>query len=288
MQYKVINEKDKEYSLFYENNFYNKIKKQKNINDEKIFNGVCKRMKFYSVEKIDKFIQIFSVYENKYININTLFTTLLIIGSELISSKEFYTQINEYLPEEIKNNSPHILLSLSDFIKINFWFESDQYLNELSDTSEQNFILGQYTPSCSINQINNGIKNKNSLDEMFMSNNLRKSSDLKRSSVNFQKRKKIDKIKETIFDINKNSDGVIDIKIIGDLLDLLNNYCNKKQETKNNKDKNNIDIDENDKCLRFSSDDLDDFIYNKNTHGKQHVTDINKVINNIFNKIFEN
>ena len=72
---------------------------------------------------------------------------------------------------------------------------------------------------------------------------------------------------------------------------MLNNYCNKKQEIKNNKDKNNIndiDIDENDKCLRFSSDDLDDFIYNKTAHGKQHLTDINKVINNIFNKIFEN
>ena len=290
---KVLNEKDKEYSLFYENdNSINKNKKQKN-NDEKIFNGVCKRMKFYSVEKIDKFIQIFSVYENKYININTLFTTLLIIGSELISSKEFYTQINEYVPEEIKQkniNNSHILLSLSDFMKINFWFESDQYLNELSDTSEQNFFLGQYNSSSSINQINNGMKNKNPLDEIFMVNR-RKSSDFKKLSINFQKRKKIEKIKETIFDINKNNDGFIDIKIIGDLLDLLNNYCNKKQEIKNNKDKNNIndiDIDENDKCLRFSSDDLDDFIYNKTAHGKQHLTDINKVINNIFNKIFEN
>ena len=286
---KVINEKDKEYSLFYENNFYNKIKKQKNNNDEKIFNGVCKRMKFYSVEKIDKFIQIFSVYKNKYININTLFTTLLIIGSELISSKEFYTHINQYLPEEIKNKS-HISLSLPDFMKINFWFESDQYLNELSDTSEQNFFIGLYTPSCSINQIENGIKNKNSLDEIFMVN-MRKSSEIKKLGINYPKKKKIDKIKETIFDINKNNDGFIDIKIIGDLLDLLNNYCNKKQEIKNNKDKNdinNIDIDENDKCLRFSSDDLDDFIFNKNNHGKQHVSDINKVINNIFNKIFEN
>ena len=76
------------------------------------------------------------------------------------------------------------------------------------------------------------------------------------------------------------------------MLDLLNNFCKKKEEGKNKEknDKGNIDIDENDKCFRFSSDDLDDYIYNKTTttHGKQHMMDINKVINNIFNKIFEN
>ena len=285
---KVINEKEKEYSLFYENN--NKNTRAKNT-EEKIFNGVCKRMKFYSCEKIDKFIQIFSVYENKYININSLFTTLLIIGSELISSQEFYSQINQYIPEELKNNN-HILLSLSQFMKINFWFENDQYLNELSDLTEQSFFQGQYSSSCSINQINNGNKNKNPLDEFFMSNNFRKSSEYKKLSLKLEKRKKIDKIKETIFDINKNSNGFIDIKIIGDLLDLLNNYCKKKEEGKNKdkNDKGSIDIDENDKCFRFSSDDLDDYIYNKTTttHGKQHMMDINKVINNIFNKIFEN
>ena len=113
-------------------------------------------------------------------------------------------------------------------MKINFWFENDQYLNELSDLTEQSFFQGQYSSSCSINQINNGNKNKNPLDEFFMSNNFRKSSEYKKLSFKIEKRKKIDKIKETIFDINKNSNGFIDIKIIGDLLDLLKNFLEMK------------------------------------------------------------
>ena len=299
---KVINEKGKEYSLFYGNNNANNENKKNNLkenNDNKIFNGVCKIMKFYSNKKIDDFIKIFSVYEDKYININLLFTTLLIIGSGLISSEKFYEQISPFLPNgpEIKDkNKSHILLSLSQFMKINFWFENDQYLNELSDFSEQRYLSGQYNSSCSINQIKDGIQNKIKVaDLIFNLLNPRKSSiDAGKSITKMEKKKKINRIKEIIFDINKNNEGYFDINIFGQLLDLLNNYCEKKEKEKNEIDQkkqkeNNIDIDENDKCFRFSSDDLDDYnIMNKSNYNKNKKSSESYIINNIFNKIFEN
>ena len=294
---KVINEKDKEYILFYGNNkkksnIANYPKEKNNNKKNQIFNGVCKRMKFYSNKKIDDFIKIFSVYEKKYININYLFTTLLIIGSELISSENFYEQISPYLPnnEEQKNkNKSHMLLSLDQFRKIKFWFENDDYLNELSDISEQQQFQGKYNSQSSINQVNNGVMNKTKIGDLVLGMPFKKSSDMRKSSTKVAKNRKINKIKEEIFDINKNKDGLFDINIFGQLLDLLNNYSKKKEEEKkemNKKEKENkIDIDEDDKCLRFSSDDLDDYIYmNKKMH-KQ--TNINYVINSIFNNIFE-
>ena len=253
-------------------------------------------MKFYSTEKIDNFIRIFLVYENKYININTLFTTLLIIGSELISSEKFYEQINSYIPEK-KKNKTHLLLTLEEFMKINFWFENDHYLNEISDINEENRFQGKYNSSYSINQVNDGTKRKNTINETFFnhggtSTSIRKNYEFRKSSEKIEKNKKINKIKELIFDINKNNDGLFDINLFGQLLDLLNNYCKKKKEIKNEiekKDKNLIDIDEQDKCFRFSSDDSDEYIYmNKNFHPKHSTTIIAHAINNIFNNIFEN
>ena len=255
-------------------------------------------MKFYSSKKIEEFIQIFSVYEGKYININTLFTTLLIIGSELISSEKFFEQISLYLQnkEESKNNNngnnSHVLLSLDDFMKINFWFEKDNYLNELSDYSEQKNLQGKYDPYYSINHVNNGIKNKFKVGDFVLNFVKRKLSEIKKYSLKSEKKDKISKIKETIFDINKNREGFIDINILGELLDLSNNYCNKKQKENeiNKKDKGEIDvdIDDNDKCFRFSSDDLDEFIYmKKQLNNKKKESTINHVVNNIFNNIFE-
>ena len=296
---KVINEKGKEYSLFYGNNIANngniKIVLTKEKSDDKIFNGICKRMKFYSNKKIDDFIKIFSVYENKYININLLFTTLFIIGSELISSEKFYEQISPYLPNntEIKDkNKSHILLSLPQFMKINFWFEEDQYLNELSDFYEQRYLSGQYNSFCSINQVKDGIQNKIKAEDIVANLlNNRKSSDVRKSITKMEKKKKINKIKEIIFEINKNNESNFDINIFGQLLDLLDNYCKKKEKEKNennqNQNENIIDIDENDKCFRYSSDDLEDYKYRTTMHNKNKKTSANSIINNIFNKIFE-
>ena len=301
---KVLNEKSREYKLFYgiktnKSNNDNIVKDKKK--DNKIFNGVCKRMKFYSSKKIEDFIKVFSVYENKYININALFTTLLIIGSELITSEKFYEQINPFINNNNNNNEEgtknkdrsHILLTLEQFMKINFWFEADDYLNELSDITEQSKFQGKYNFQTSINQVNDGIQNKMKIGEFVLNMLFRKSSDVRKSTSKAIKSKKINKIKETIFDINKNNDGLFDINIFGQLLDLLNNYCKKKEEEKKeimnkNKNENNVDVDENDNCFRFSPDDLDDYIYsNKTLVNKNKKTKINNVINNIFNSIFE-
>ena len=155
----VINIKD--YCYFYEDIFKNN---KLNNNIPRNMNGVCKKMKFYSYKKIDDFIKIFSIYDNQYININELFTTLIIIGSELITSENFEKSIMEFIPEE-KRNKKNILLTKEEFMKIPFWFEEDRYLNELSDLSEENIFIGEYYHNYSINQICLPDYNKKNFDK---------------------------------------------------------------------------------------------------------------------------
>ena len=272
----VIN--SKEFFLFYE-------KDKKKFHDNKIFNGICKRMKFYSSEKIDTFIKIFFVYENKYININELFTTCLIIGSELISGDKFIEQVNQYISED-KKNKKNILLTKDEFIKINFWFEKDTYLNELSDYFEQNIFQGQYNNITSINQVNNQkyIMKENEEFNTNAMNEKRKNSDNRKP----EKEKKINIIKEAIFEINKEN-NLCDINKIKNLLDKLNNYCQKKNEKKeaniDEKNKNQIDVDDNDKCFRYSSDDLDEYIYMDKHH--KHNNNFETYIKSIFYNVFD-
>lgn len=85
----LINQK--EYYLFYNDTPKLKINNKVNCNNS---NRICKKMKFYSYEKIDNFIKIFFVYNNRYININELFTTLIIKFSKQTKSFTFYRFIN--------------------------------------------------------------------------------------------------------------------------------------------------------------------------------------------------
>ena len=283
----IINQK--EYFLFYGDLSKIKIYNKSNINNN--MNGICKKMKFYSEEKIDNFIKIFFVYDNKYININELFTTLIIIGSELIQPEKFEESIKKYIPEE-KLNQKKILLNLEEFMKIHFWFEDDKYLNELSDYSEESIFIGDYIPTYSINQIN--IKKKRY--EKYEIESKTSASKKENNNKNGDKKKKINKIKETIFEINM-EDNLIDINILKGLLAKLNNYCNNK-----NKDIINIinkedfdNIDEEDKCFRFSADDTDDYFdFDKNeifqkshSSNQKNIKSHIQIINNIFNNIFE-
>ena len=281
----LINQK--EYYLFYNDIPKLKINNKVNCNNS---NGICKKMKFYSYEKIDNLIKIFFVYNNRYININELFTTLIIIGSELINSEKFEEIIKESIPEN-KKNQKNILLTLDEFMKIQFWFENDRYLNELSDYSEENIFIGEYSNNYSINQINQNKKTKKNSEKF--ENESRTSS--KKETI--KKVKKINKIKESIFEINMEN-NLIDINLLKELLDKLNNYCNNKNKNIsfniNKEDFDNVDIE--DKCYRFSSDDVDDYfdmdknseIMHKSTHSnlkniKSHI----HIMNNIFNCIFE-
>ena len=118
-----------------ENNSINFLKSSKSINlinEEN--NGVPKIVLFLSNVNYINFLNKFSEYDYKYININNLFTSLLIIGSELITSEKFM----EYIQEQIKNNnSKHILLSKEEFLNLNLWFENDKYLTTNIDEKEE-------------------------------------------------------------------------------------------------------------------------------------------------------
>ena len=279
----VINQK--EYSYFYEDLSLPKSNITNNNIISNNMNGVCKKMKFYSYEKIDKFIKIFCVYDNKYININELFTTLMIIGSELIDSEKFEKSISEYVPEE-KRNKTKIILSLEEYMKIPLWFEEDKYLNELSDLSEEKIFIGDYIPSYSINQINQQSKIKYAEKTDNQSGLSSSNKDENINEVKIEKEKKINKIKETIFEINK-EDNQFDINLFKVILDKLNDFC--KDKNKNNKKVDNNkncseDIDVEDKCFRFSYDNSDEFIdIEKQKSIKNHTY----IVNNIFNNIFE-
>ena len=287
MNYIII---QKDYFLFYDDP--NKIKISNKFNNSNM-NGICKKMKFYSYEKIDKFIKIFSIYENKYININELFTTLIIIGSELINSEKFEELIKEYIPEN-KRDKKNILLTLDEFMKIPLWFENDKYLNELSDYSEEKIFIGEYSPNYSINQINQQKKNKKYIEKFGNESKASSIKDNNNKNAKNEKIKKMDKIKETIFEINMEN-NFFDINKIKELLDKLNNYCNKRNRkiSINKEDFNNIDIE--DKCYRFSSDDIDDYFdmdknidfHKNNSNNIKNVKAHMKISNNIFNNIFE-
>ena len=277
----LINQK--EYYLFYDDITKLKINNKNNYNN---LNGICKKMKFYSYEKIDDFIKIFFVYNNRYININELFTTLIIIGSELINPERFEEIIKENIPEN-KKNQKNILLTLDEFMKIKFWFENDRYLNELSDHSEENIFIGDYSNNYSINQINQKRKNKKYTDKY---ENESKTSSKKEINKTV---KKINKIKESIFEINMEN-NLIDINLMKELLDKLNNYYNNKNKNTsfiiNKEDFDNVDIE--DKCFRFSSDDTDDYFDIEKNSELQHKNSKNiksqiHFMNNIFNCIFE-
>ena len=118
-----------------ENNSINFLKSSKSINlinEEN--NGLPKIVLFLSNVNYINSLNKFSEYDYKYININNLFTSLLIIGSELITSEKFM----EFIQEQIKNNnSKHILLSKEEFLNLNLWFENDKYLTTNIDEKEE-------------------------------------------------------------------------------------------------------------------------------------------------------
>ena len=160
-----------------------------NVNEDEN-NGISKKLLFISNTNYINFLNKFSEYNNKYININDLFTCLILIGSELITSQKFIEQIKSQLKEKII--SKHIYLSKEEFISFQFWFENDIYLNIYNDKKEE---------------------------ELF--------NEERKNNINLTK---IQKIKESLFDINV-EEGKIDLNKIIKLLDKFNT---KKKEIKDN------------------------------------------------------
>ena len=88
-----------------ENNIINFINLYKNADSNELKtnednNGIPKIMLFLSNINYITFLKKFSEYDNKFININDLFTSLIIIGSELITSEKFIELIKGQLPKE--------------------------------------------------------------------------------------------------------------------------------------------------------------------------------------------
>ena len=122
----TTNEDDAEKITLFKSN--NKINIEEN-------NGISKAIKFLSNVNYINCLDNFSEYQNNYININDLFTCLILIGSEVITSEKFEEKIKEKNNKEIISS-----LSKEEFLDLNLWFDEDKYLNSFADIKEETFF----------------------------------------------------------------------------------------------------------------------------------------------------
>ena len=169
------------------------------INEEN--NGICNKILFASNLNYINFLNHFAMFNNNFININELFTSLLILGSQLISSEEFFELIKEYLPEN-KKEEKNIFLTKEEFMELPMWFEKDDYLNALKDAYERDKFMNIFE------------ENNSELD---------KNKSLKQE----QKPLKINAVKEALFEINS-EDGILELNKILATLNKLNNIASLK------------------------------------------------------------
>ena len=145
------------------------------------------------------------MFNNNFININELFTSLLILGSQIINPENFLELIKEYLPEK-KKEEKNIFLTKEEFVELPFWFETDEYLNALKDSNER---------------------------ESYLDINLENLEIEKNNTNNYeQKPLKINAIKEAIFEINS-EDGLLELNRIFVLLNKLNTISLSKNNINN-------------------------------------------------------
>ena len=97
--------------------------------------GIPLIIKFLSNINYINCLDCFSEYNNNYININDLFTCLILVGSEIITSDRFIENIKEQINKE--NN---IYLSKEEFLNLKLWFDEDKYLNSFVDSKEELFF----------------------------------------------------------------------------------------------------------------------------------------------------
>ena len=144
VKYNIVNEilikhyfNNKKYGI-YENqkseDEFDRIILGETINEEN--NGICNKILFASNINYINFLDNFAEFNNNFININELFTSLLILGSELINPDKFFDIIKEYLPIN-KREEKNIFLTKEEFMELPMWFENDEYLNSIKDISEK-------------------------------------------------------------------------------------------------------------------------------------------------------
>ena len=170
---------------------------------------LVKKILFASNFNYINFLNHFAMFNNNFININELFTSLLILGSQLISSDEFFELIKEYLPEN-KKEEKNIFLTKEEFMELPMWFENDDYLNYPKDENEK----GKYLDIYEDNNPEHG-ENKEQIKE--------------------KKNLKINAIKETIFDINA-EDNLFELNNMLDLIKKLYNIYLSKSNINNVED----------------------------------------------------
>ena len=161
-------------------------------------------IKFYSLE-----------FNNNFININELFTSLLLLGSELINADKFLDLIKEYIPEN-KREETNIFLTKEEFMNLPLWFDDDEYLNALKDSNEKD-------------KYNDIIGEKNLEQEENKENSQEKKS------------LKINAIKEAIFDINSEN-NILELNKILLLLNKLNDINLSKDNINNYEESNKTNL----------------------------------------------
>ena len=146
--------------------------------------AICEKIRELNYEHYHYFIDLFEEFDGKFININELFTTLILIGSNTITNDKWKELITENI------------LYKEDFMKIEFWFENDVYLNTIINEEEEKVI--------------------------------------KEKGEEF---KKIDLVKETIFEINQEDDK-IDMRKLERMFKIINGEEIKKKKDENETKKN--------------------------------------------------
>ena len=171
-------------------------------------NGISKAIKFLSNINYINCLDTFSEYNNNYININELFTCLILIGSELITSEKFMENIKSQIKKE------NILyLTKEEFLDINFWFDEDKYLNSFADNKEEDFFKDEKNNGNKINKIKTYIYEINEEEGKISLNKIinllnkfdkRKNEDEEQSDINRETKKENEKIVEEKEDKEEN------------------------------------------------------------------------------------
>ena len=155
--------------------------------------AISEKIRELNYENYHYFIDLFEEFDGKFININELFTTLILIGSNTITNDKWKELITENI------------LHKEDFMNIEFWFENDAYLNNIINEEEEKVI-----------------KEKG------------------------EEYKKIDLVKETIFEINQEDDK-IDMRKLERMFKIINGeeIKKKKEENETKKNEENKENEEN-------------------------------------------
>ena len=178
-------------------------------------NGICNKILFASNLNYNKFLNHFGESNNNFININELFTSLLLLGSELINADKFLDLTKEYIPEN-KREETNIFLTKEEFMNLPLWFDDDEYLNALKDSNEKD-------------KYNDIIGEKNLEQEENKENSQEKKS------------LKINAIKEAIFDINSEN-NILELNKILLLLNKLNDINLSKDNINNYEESNKTNL----------------------------------------------